>query len=94
MKNSLQAVLDSEKRKSRQPDTKNLETTHPPEISKRQRRPLSRENTKLIGGHFDPGVAKQLKMLAAEEDTTIQALLEQALDLLFVKKGKSKIMQD
>jgi hypothetical protein len=30
-------------------------------------------------------------MLAAEEDTTVQALLEEAIDLLFVKKGRGKI---
>ena len=48
----------------------------------------SRTGRKLVAGHFDPKVAKQLKLLAAEEETTIQALLEEALDLLFVKKGK------
>jgi len=30
-------------------------------------------------------------LLAVEEDTTVQALLEQALDLLFVKKGKERV---
>ena len=30
-------------------------------------------------------------MLAAEDDTTVQALLEEALNLLLVKKGKGKI---
>jgi hypothetical protein len=48
----------------------------------------SRTGRTLVAGHFDPKVAKQLKLLAAEEETTIQALLEEALDLLFVKKGK------
>lgn len=51
----------------------------------------SREGKRLIGGHFDPKVAKQLKLLAVEEDTSVQALLEEALDLLFVKKGKAKV---
>jgi hypothetical protein len=37
-------------------------------------------------------VAKQLKLLAAEEETTVQALLGEALDLLFLKKGKGKII--
>jgi hypothetical protein len=36
-------------------------------------------------------VAKQLKLLAAEEDTTVQALLEEALNLLFIKKGRGAI---
>lgn len=52
----------------------------------------SRDGRRFLGGHFDPQVARQMKMLAAEEDTTTQALLEEALDLLFVKKGKGRIM--
>jgi hypothetical protein len=51
----------------------------------------SREGKKLIAGHFDPKVAKQLKHLAVEEDTSVEALLGEALDLLFVKKGKKAI---
>lgn len=53
----------------------------------------SREGKRLIAGHFDPTVAKQLRLLAAEEDTTIQALLEEAISLLLVKKGKSAVKQ-
>lgn len=51
----------------------------------------SREGRRLIAGHFDPKVAKQLKLLAAEEETTVQHLLEEALNLLFVKKGKGTV---
>lgn len=51
----------------------------------------SRTGTKLVAGHFEPKVARQLRIIAAEEDTTIQALLEEALDLLFVKKGRAHI---
>ena len=50
-----------------------------------------RAGTKLIGGHFPPEVSTQLRILAAEENTTIQALLAEALDDLFVKKGKKRI---
>ena len=45
------------------------------------------DGRKLIGGHFDPKVAKQLKLLAVEGDTTVQALLEEALDLLLVRRA-------
>jgi hypothetical protein len=50
-----------------------------------------REGKRFVGAHFHPEVARQLKMLAAEDGTTIQELLEQAVDLLFVKSGKAKI---
>ena len=46
---------------------------------------------KAIAGHFDPAVGKQLRQLALDHDTTVQALLAEALNDLFVKYGKSPI---
>lgn len=66
-------------------------TAHTPESVSSNYLPPSRTGKRLIGGHFPPEVAKHLKILAAEEETSIQALLEEALDLLFVKKGKGHI---
>ena len=54
--------------------------------------PSGRQGTKLIGGHFPPEVSTQLRILAAEEGTTVQKLLGEALDDLFVKKGRSRIV--
>lgn len=50
-------------------------------------RRTSRSDTQLVGGHFPRAVAKKLRMLAVENDTTVQALLEEAIDLLFAKHG-------
>ena len=50
-----------------------------------------RDSTVMVGGHFPPHVLRQLRMIAAEEDTTNQALIAEALDLLFMRKGKQKI---
>jgi len=50
-----------------------------------------RDGKRFIGGHFDPEVARQLRIIAAEDDTTIQALLEEAVQLLFVKKGRDSL---
>ncbi|MGQ3671271.1 ribbon-helix-helix domain-containing protein [Xanthobacter sp. TB0136] len=66
------------------------EAEAPTPVVEKVRRP-GRTGTRLIGGHFPPEVARQLRMLAAEDDTTVQALLEEAIDLLFVKKGKAAI---
>lgn len=92
MTNSLQAVLDKAKDKTEtQPaisETKSVSRSRI--VSKKTPKP-GRSNTVLIGGHFSPSILKQLRILAAEEGTTNQALLEQALDLLFVKKGKGHI---
>ena len=95
-RNSLQAVLERQARGSAEavpaPLTEAGTEAHsstPPKFY----RP-SREGRRLIAGHFDPKVAKQLKLLAAEEETTVQNLLEEALDLLFVKKGKGTIKRE
>ena len=42
-----------------------------------------REGAKHIGGYFTPQVSKQLRSLAVAEDTTVQDLLAEALNMLF-----------
>ena len=98
-KNSLQAVLDRQAVHAPPPQPTRPAPTHRREPSPVDERPSgsatrpSREGKRLIAGHFDPKVAKHLRILAAEEDTSIQALLEEALDLLFVKKGRGPIVR-
>ena len=84
--NSLQAVLDRQKQATPEPPP----VVQDEKIDANLNKP-GRKNTVLIGGHFPPTVAKQLGILAAEEGTTKQKLLAEALDLLFVKKGKRRI---
>lgn len=48
-----------------------------------------RDGRRFVGAHFHPEIARQLRMIAAEDDTTIQALLEEAIDLLLAKKGRA-----
>jgi hypothetical protein len=45
----------------------------------------------LIGGHFAPAVQTALRILAAEERTTMQALLTEAINLLLTKRHKPAI---
>lgn len=51
----------------------------------------SRAGTRAIGGHFDPAVARQLRLIAADEEATIQQLLREALNDLFQKRGRPPI---
>jgi hypothetical protein len=53
-----------------------------------------RDGRRFMGGHFAPKTVKAMQFLAVEEDTTIQALLEEAIDLLMVKKGKGRIIHE
>lgn len=39
----------------------------------------SRQEKTLIGAHFDPDVKREPKIIAAQEDISIQALLEEAI---------------
>lgn len=84
---TLQAMLDRAKAGSDTPAV-------PAPISETaSAKPVSggRQGTKLIGGHFAPEVSTQLRILAAEEGTTVQRLLAEALDDLFVKKGRGRV---
>ena len=51
----------------------------------------SRAGTKMIGGYFDPTVSKQLRLIAVQEDSTVQDLVAEALDLLFQARQKPTI---
>lgn len=53
--------------------------------------PPSRQGKKMISGHFDKDVHRQLKMLALEKDTSIQNLLSEALNALFERNNKPPI---
>lgn len=82
--NALQAVLDRASREE------------PPQAESRpQEKPKTRtkgrEGTVLIGGHFAPEMQRQLKIIAAEEGTTSQALLAEALRMLFQHRGKRDV---
>ncbi len=48
----------------------------------------SRVGMVLIGAHFPPEAQQALRIIAAEDCTTNKALLAEALNWLFAKKGK------
>ena len=59
----------------------------------------SRENTQLVGAHFDPSVGRQLEMLRAElqidrkQRVAVRAMLAEALNMYFKKYGKPPIAE-
>ena len=59
--------------------------------AERPTRSHSRAGKSFIGGYFPPEVAKQMRILAAEQDTTIQLLTAEALNHLFAAYGKPEI---
>lgn len=53
--------------------------------------PPSRKGKKAVTGFFDPIVSRQLKQLALDEDKTIQSLLSESLNDLFIKYNHKPI---
>lgn len=51
----------------------------------------SRIGKAAITLYVDPAASKQLRLLSVEEDTSIQALMVEALNDLFTKRGLSPI---
>ena len=53
----------------------------------------SRNGRVLVGGHFAPEVQTALKIVAAQERTTVQALLAEGINTIFAKRGKPEIAE-
>src|SRR5271167_1345507 len=51
----------------------------------------SRSGRVLVGGHFASQVQRALRIIAAEEGTTVQALLAEGINTVFAKRGKPEI---
>ena len=65
--------------------------TPTPASSPQSELPPSRQGKKVISGYFDPTVTRQLKQIALDNDTTVQALLTEALNELFLKYNKQPL---
>ena len=50
--------------------------------------PKHRQGKKALIAYFSPGVSKALRQMALDEDTTMQSLLGEAIDLLMRDRGK------
>mgnify|MGYP003376795182 CR=1 FL=1 len=53
--------------------------------------PPSRVGRVLIGGHFAPEVQTELKILAAQERTTVQQLIAEGINAVFARRHKPQI---
>lgn len=53
--------------------------------------PPSRVGRVLVGGHFAPEVQMELKVLAAQERTSVQALIAEGINAVFARRHKPQI---
>jgi hypothetical protein len=54
-------------------------------------KPPSRQSTVAVTGYYPPQVRMQLKILAAEQDRSMESMVAEALNDLFAKYGKPEI---
>ncbi|MGE3335899.1 MAG: ribbon-helix-helix domain-containing protein [Rhodospirillaceae bacterium] len=78
-------------RRTTEPESHSLETGDPKPERSSPRVSTRAAGTKQIAAHFPAEVSWQLRELAAERRTTVQALLGEALNDLFQKHGKPEI---
>ena len=57
----------------------------PPTLAARTPRARSREGMKVLAAYFPPSTAREVRKLAADRDTTVQALLVEAIEDLLSK---------
>ena len=72
-------------------------TSHETERTDLQRRTAvapSRQGMSRISGYFSPRVLKQMRLLAATQDCTVDELVGRALNMLFVAEGLPAIAFD
>ena len=91
--NSLSEVLkQSEGDLHAPPEPPESEPTPPVvENGTSRKTPSTRQNTKVVMGHFSKEVHTQLQYLRIETDQNMQELVAEALNLLFVKYEKPPI---
>ena len=77
------------------PAAANADTAEPAPAPKapakaQARKASTRENTKIVAGHFAEPMHRALRIAGAEERLTMQQILEEALHDWLVKKGATK----
>lgn len=72
----------------REPPKKAVPDAAVPEAPRKSTRAKARENKRAVVGYFSPEVQRTLNIMATERDTTLQAILGEAIDLWLREQGK------
>ena len=91
LRHAMQASAKSASRHVQTPDETNPSTERPATYPENPHYRPGRAKMVNVTGYFPPAVKKQLKIMAAEGETTIQRRLAEALNDLFAKYGKPEI---
>ncbi len=58
------------------------------QLVRKSTRAKARENKRAVVGYFSPELQRALNVMAVERDTTLQAILGEAIDLWLREQGK------
>jgi hypothetical protein len=87
MSGRLTGLKDAIKAERRQPK-KEAEPQEPAVPSRISTRAKARVGKRAVVGYFSPELARMLNVMATERDTTLQAVLGEAIDLWLREQGK------
>ena len=82
-KRSLSQILNEKKEKEKETSEANTAPVKP--VNKN--RPACREGKRQVAGHFDEAVHKQLRVIAAQEDKSLQDVMADAFNMYFRSLG-------
>ena len=60
----------------------------PPAAPGRRPAAATRQGKKHVGAYVDPTIARQLRIIAAAEDSSVQRLVEEGIALVLQSRGK------
>ena len=72
----------------REPQKRAVEVDAPAEAPRKSTRAKARENKRAVVGYYSPELQRTLNVMAVERDTTLQAILGEAIDLWLREQGK------
>ena len=75
-------------RAERSPPSKEAQSAAEPQLTKPSTRAKAREGKRALVGYFSPELSRTLNVAATERDTTLQAILGEAIDLWLRENGK------
>jgi hypothetical protein len=88
MSNKFSNAFKAQKQEPEKPPAEEAEVGRGPTASR------ARRKLKHVGGYFDPAVSRQLRELAARQDTIVQALVAQAVNMLFQAHNLPQIAEE
>ena len=72
----------------REPPKKTVASVDVAEAPRKSTRAKARENKRAVVGYYSPELQRTLNIMATERDSTLQAILGEAIDLWLRQEGK------